>query len=69
MQRISEMNLGVKVGGYRLLKEREMKLWRGISRASPWITGPMVTIPAQLESPEESTGGERSGVQDQLQHV
>jgi hypothetical protein len=55
MQRISEMNLGVKVGGYRLLKEREMKLWRGISRASPWITGPMVTIPAQLESPEEST--------------
>lgn len=52
---ISEVNLGVKVGGLRLLKESERKLCQGISRASAWmIELSLVIVPAQLESPEQS---------------
>lgn len=39
IHRTLEVNLGVIVGGCRLLEEGEMMLSRGIPRGSPWMMG------------------------------
>lgn len=39
IHRTLEVNLGVLVGGCRLLEESEMMLCRGISRGSSWTKG------------------------------
>lgn len=52
MHRTLEVNLGVIVGGCRLLEESEMMLYRGIPRGSSWMMGQW----------SHSTAGEFGGI-------